>query len=79
VAFGTLGIPASALTPTQFAGYNGNSQGNDVITVNSQATLQQKLHIRGFEVQIVRPLDFLWPGLGLRRTTRESNKMRIRV
>jgi TonB-dependent receptor len=64
-AFGSLGIPTSALTPTQLAEYNGNGQGNDVITVNSQINLQQKLHIRGFEVQLVQPLDFLWDGLGV--------------
>jgi TonB-dependent receptor len=63
--FGTLGIPTSALTPTQLAEYNGNGMGNDVITVNSQTNLQQKLHIRGFEVQITQPLDFLWEGIGV--------------
>ena len=63
-AFGSLGIPTSALTPTQLAEYNGNGQGADVITVNSQTNLQQKLHIRGFEVQITQPLDFLWEGIG---------------
>jgi TonB-dependent receptor len=67
-AFGTLGIPTSALTPTQLAEYNGNGMGNDVITVNSQANLQQKLHIRGFEAQIVQPLDFLLQGTGATMT-----------
>jgi TonB-dependent receptor len=64
-AFGTLGIPTSALTPTQLAEYNGNGQDADVVTVNSQANLQQKLHIRGFESQWTQPLDFLVNGVGL--------------
>jgi len=64
-AFGTLGIPTSALTPSQLAEYNGNGQGADVVTVNSQANLQQKLHIRGFETQWVQPLDILLNGVGV--------------
>ena len=39
--------------------------GADVITVNSQVNLQQKLHIRGFEFQFVRPLDWLLQGVGI--------------
>lgn len=64
-AFGTLGIPTSALTATQRAEYDGNGQDADVITVNSQVNLRQKLHIRGFEAQFTQPLDFLTEGLGV--------------
>ena len=63
-AFGTLGIPFSALTPTQQAEYNGNGGAADVITVNSQVNLQQKLHIRGFEFQWTQPWDVVFPGFG---------------
>jgi TonB-dependent receptor len=65
VPFGTLGIPTSALSPTQLPEYNSNGQGADVVTVNSQVNLQQKLHIRGYETQWVQPLDFLVRGVGL--------------
>lgn len=63
--FSATGVPTSALTPTQLAEYNGNGMGADVITVNSQVNLQQKLHIRGFEFQFVRPLDWLVNGFGV--------------
>jgi TonB-dependent receptor len=64
-AIGTLGIPTSALTPTQLAEYEGNGGAADVVTVNSQVNLQQKLHIRGFEAQWNQPLDFLVRGTGV--------------
>lgn len=65
VRFGDLGIPTSALTPTQLAEYNANGGDDLIVTVNSQQNLKQKLHLSGFEVEIVQPLDFICDGLGV--------------
>ena len=74
--FGSLGVPTSVLTPTQLAQYNGNGGDSMIVTVNSQANLQQKLHIRGLEFNIVQPLDFLLEGIGATATyTRISQKV----
>ena len=74
--FGSLGVPTSALTPTQLAEFNGNGGDNMIVTVNSQANLQQKLHIRGLEINVVQPLDFLLEGIGVTATyTRISQKV----
>ena len=76
VTFGSLGVPTSALTPTQLAQWNGNGGDSMIVTVNSQANLQQKLHIRGLEFNIVQPLDFLAKGIGATATyTRISQKV----
>lgn len=74
--FGSLGVPTSVLTPTQLAQYNGNGGDAMIVTVNSQANLQQKLHIRGLEFNIVQPLDFFVQGIGATATyTRISQKV----
>jgi len=63
--FGDTGIPYSILTPLQQAEFNANGGNNIQVILNSQVNLQQKLHIRGFEAQVVQPLDFVWEGLGV--------------
>lgn len=62
--FGDTGIPYSILTPLMQAEFNANGGNNVLVQVNSQVNLQQKLHIRGIEVQVVQPLDFVWEGIG---------------
>jgi TonB-dependent receptor len=63
--FGDTGIPYSILTPLMQAEFNANGGNNVQVVLNSQVNLQQKLHIRGLEVQVVQPLDFVWEGIGV--------------
>ena len=63
--FSATGIPLSVLSPTQLADYNANGGPNETVTVNTTVNLQQKLHLEGWEFQIVQPLDFWIEGAGV--------------
>jgi TonB-dependent receptor len=66
--FSATGIPLAALTPTQLADYNANGGPNETVQVTTTVNLQQKLHLEGWEVQYVQPLDFVLEGTGFTAT-----------
>jgi TonB-dependent receptor len=66
--FGQTGIPLSILTPTQIADYNSNGGMNASVQVTTTINLQQNLHLEGFELNYVQPLDFALEGLGVSGT-----------
>jgi len=66
--FGATGIPVSILTPTQLADYNANGGVNESVQVTTTVNLQQDLHLDGFELNYVQPLDILLEGLGISGT-----------
>jgi TonB-dependent receptor len=66
--FSATGIPLAALTATQLADYYLNGERNKAVTVNTTVNLQQKLHLEGWEMQVVQPLAFLFDGVGVTAT-----------
>jgi len=66
--FGQTGIPLSILTPTQMADFNANGGMNDPVQVTTNVNLEQDLHLEGFEINYVQPLDFLLQGFGVSGT-----------
>jgi TonB-dependent receptor len=66
--FSATGIPLSLLTPTQLADYNANGGPDEIVTVRRLINLPQKLHLTGFELSYVQPMDFALEGSGLTAT-----------
>jgi TonB-dependent receptor len=66
--FGQTGIPVSILTPTQIADFNANGGMNESVQVTTTVNLQQNLHLEGFELNYVQPLDIVLDGLGVSGT-----------
>ena len=66
--FGKTGIPQSILTPTQLADYNANGGDDESVEVTSTTNISQDVHLEGFELNWVQPLDFLLKGAGVSAT-----------
>ncbi len=66
--FSATGIPFSSLQAGQITDYNANGGPNEIVTVNTTVNLQEKLHIQGFELNVVQPLDLLLQGAGFTGT-----------
>jgi TonB-dependent receptor len=66
IPFSQLGIPFDTLSDTQRQAIN-NRGGPDValVTVNQQVNAQATLKIQGYEMNVVQPLSFVTPGLGV--------------